>query len=68
MSPKLDVTAPEVRLFALQHRAKDELAITQTEIPQLRTISERLERETRMHLVPAEGALPYRTFYQYIAC
>ncbi len=20
-----------------------------------------------MHLVPAEGALPYRTFYQYIA-
>jgi phenylalanine-4-hydroxylase len=33
----------------------------------LRTISERLERETNMHLVPAEGALPYRTFYEYIA-
>ncbi len=25
------------------------------------------ERETNMHLVPAEGALPYRTFYEYIA-
>ena len=37
------------------------------EIPQLRTLSERLERETNMHLVPAEGALPYRTFYEYIA-
>jgi phenylalanine-4-hydroxylase len=25
-----------------------------------------VQRETNMHLVPAEGALPYRTFYQYI--
>jgi phenylalanine-4-hydroxylase len=48
-------------------KAKRDLAITETEIPQLRTISERLERETNMHLVPAEGALPYRTFYEYIA-
>lgn len=48
-------------------RAKNDLAITEDEIPQLRTISERLERETNMHLVPAEGALPYRTFYEYIA-
>jgi phenylalanine-4-hydroxylase len=48
-------------------RAKDDLAITETEIPQLRTISARLGRETNMHLVPAEGALPYRTFYEYIA-
>jgi phenylalanine-4-hydroxylase len=48
-------------------KAKQDLAITETEIPQLRTISERLERETNMHLVPAEGALPYRTFYEYIA-
>jgi phenylalanine-4-hydroxylase len=48
-------------------KAKEALAITQEEIPQLRTISERLERETHMHLVPAEGALPYRTFYEYIA-
>lgn len=47
--------------------AKRRLAITREEIPQLRHLSERLQRETNMHLVPAEGALPYRTFYQYIA-
>jgi phenylalanine-4-hydroxylase len=46
--------------------AKRDLAINQQEIPQLRTLSERVQRETNMHLVPAEGALPYRTFYQYI--
>lgn len=46
--------------------AKRDLAITETEIPQLRHISARIERETNMHLVPAEGALPYRIFYQYI--
>lgn len=46
--------------------AKRELAINQCEIPQLRTLSERVQRETDMHLVPAEGALPYRTFYLYI--
>ena len=66
VSPKLD----ELHLkhaCAIYLKAKDDLAITQTEIPQLRTLSERLERETNMHLVPAEGALPYRTFYEYIA-
>ncbi len=52
---------------AMYNRAKADLAITETEIPQLRPVSERLGRETNMHLVPAEGALPYRTFYQYIA-
>jgi phenylalanine-4-hydroxylase len=52
---------------AMYLKAKDDLAINQTEIPQLRPISQRLERETNMHLVPAEGALPYRTFYEYIA-
>jgi len=46
--------------------AKRDLSINQEEIPQLRTLSERVQRETNMHLVPAEGALPYRTFYQYI--
>ncbi len=46
--------------------AKRALAITRDEIPQLRYLSERLTRETDMHLVPAEGALPYRTFYEYI--
>jgi phenylalanine-4-hydroxylase len=47
--------------------AKRELGISTTEIPQLRLLSQRLEQETGMHLVPAEGALPYRTFYSYIA-
>jgi phenylalanine-4-hydroxylase len=48
-------------------QAKRCLGISQTEIPQLRHLSHRLERETNMHLVPAEGPLPYRTFYSYIA-
>jgi phenylalanine-4-hydroxylase len=48
-------------------KAKRDLSITRDEIPQLRHLSERLTRETNMHLVPAEGALPYRTFYEYIA-
>jgi phenylalanine-4-hydroxylase len=47
--------------------AKRELAINETDVPQLRDISERLQATTQMHLVPAEGALPYRTFYGYIA-
>ena len=66
VSPKLD----ELHLqYACQIylAAKRELAITRDEIPQLRHLSDRLRRETNMHLVPAEGALPYRTFYQYIA-
>jgi phenylalanine-4-hydroxylase len=47
--------------------AKRQLAITRDEIPQLRHLSDRVQRETNMHLIPAEGALPYRTFYEYIA-
>ncbi len=46
--------------------AKDVLGISSKEIPQLRLLSDRVERETRMHLVPAEGPLAYRTFYGYI--
>src|SRR5262245_60456781 len=65
VSPKLDELhvrhASQIYL-----RAKRDLAITQDEIPQLRHLSEHLQRETNMHLVPAEGALPYKTFYQYI--
>ncbi len=66
VSPKLDELHQKYacRIYL---DAKRELGITQQEIPQLRFLSERLERETNMHLVPAEGALPYRTFYQYIA-
>jgi phenylalanine-4-hydroxylase len=52
---------------AIYLKAKRDLAITEDAIPQLRTISDQLQRVTQMHLVPAEGALPYRTFYRYIA-
>ncbi len=66
VSPRLDELhvkhASEIYL-----KAKRELAITEGEIPQLRTLSERVSRATNMHLVPAEGALPYRTFYESIA-
>jgi phenylalanine-4-hydroxylase len=66
VSPKLDELhvkyASEIYL-----KAKHDLAITRDEIPQLRHLSERTQRETNIHLVPAEGALPYRTFYEYIA-
>src|SRR5262245_34699040 len=66
VSPKLDELHEK---FATQIylSAKRELAITREEIPQLRHLSERVRRETNMHLVPAEGALPYRIFYEYIA-
>lgn len=48
-------------------QSKKALGISETEIPQLRHLSKRLQHETRMQLVPAEGPLPYRTFYSYIA-
>jgi phenylalanine-4-hydroxylase len=66
VSPKLDELHVK-HASAMYLAAKRDLSITQHEIPQLRHLSERLERETRMHLVPAEGALPYRIFYEYIA-
>lgn len=65
VSPKLDELHIQYA-SSMYLKAKRELAITQTEIPQLRFLSDRLRQETNMHLVPAEGALPYRTFYEYI--
>jgi len=65
VSPKLD-ELHQKHACAIYLRAKRDLSITQNEIPQLRHLSDRLRRETNMHLVPAEGALPYRTFYEYI--
>jgi len=81
--PLIDYTPEESRIWrevsarldALHRRhacaiyldAKEALGISTTEIPQLRHLSDRLERETQMHLVPAEGPLPYRIFYSYIA-
>jgi len=66
VSPKLDELHVQYacRIYL---DAKRELAITRDEIPQLRHLSDRVQRETNMPLVPAEGALPYRTFYEYIA-
>ena len=66
VSPKLDELhqrhASEIYL-----KAKRDLAITEDVVPQLRHLSDRVKRETDMHLTPAEGALPYRTFYESIA-
>jgi phenylalanine-4-hydroxylase len=65
VSPKLD----ELHLkhaSSIYLNAKRALGISQNTIPQLRYLSEQLKRTTRMHLVPAEGPLPYRTFYSYI--
>src|SRR5262249_36947427 len=66
VSPKLDELHVQYA-SQIYLKAKRELAITPDEIPQLRYLSERLQCETNMHLVPAEGALPYRTFYEFIA-
>ena len=66
VSPKLDEL--HVRYACrIYLDAKRQLAITRDEIPQLRHLSDRVQRETNVHLVPAEGALPYRTFYECIA-
>ena len=81
--PLIDYTAEETRIWQevtpklddlhRQHAcsiyldAKDALGISTRQIPQLRALSDRLRRETEMHLVPAEGPLAYRTFYGYIA-
>ena len=81
--PLIDYTAEETHIWcavaaqldelhrthacALYIQAKDALGISTTGVPQLRHLSARLERATRMHLVPAEGPLAYRTFYGYIA-
>ncbi|MBI2808170.1 MAG: hypothetical protein HYX68_24555 [Planctomycetes bacterium] len=66
VSPKLDELHRQ-HACSIYLDAKDALGISATEIPQLRLLSDRLERETQMHLVPAEGPLAYRTFYSYIA-
>jgi phenylalanine-4-hydroxylase len=66
VSPKLD-ELHRAHACSLYLEAKDALGISTREIPQLRDLSARLERETQMHLIPAEGPLAYRTFYSYIA-
>lgn len=65
VSPKL-AELHQKHASSIYLQAKKALGISQTEIPQLRALSEQLMQATQMHLVPAEGPLPYRTFYSYI--
>ena len=66
VSPKLD-DLHRRHASGIYLRAKDDLGIASDRIPQLRHLSGQLERMSGMHLVPAEGFIPYRTFYSYIA-
>jgi phenylalanine-4-hydroxylase len=81
--PLIDYTAEEQRIWRevtpkldelhVKHagqiylRAKRELEISEKDLPQLRHLSAYLQQASGMHLVPAEGPIPYRTFYRYIA-
>ena len=66
VTPKLDELHGATRA-SVYLKAKRELKISEDRIPQLRHLSERLQEVSGMHLVPAEGPIPYRTFYSYIA-
>ena len=66
VTPKLD-ELHACHASAVYLDAKRELKISEDRIPQLRHLSEHLEQVSGMHLVPAEGPIPYRTFYSYIA-
>ena len=66
VSPKLDELHRQ-HASSIYLQAKRVLGISEHEIPQLRRLSEHLGRLSEMHLVPAEGPIPYRTFYSYIA-
>jgi phenylalanine-4-hydroxylase len=66
VSPKLDELHMR-HASRIYLDAKRDLGISEREIPQLRHLSAQLERISGMHLVPAEGPIPYRTFYSYIA-
>jgi phenylalanine-4-hydroxylase len=66
VSPRLD--ALHVRHASrIYLRAKRELGISETEIPQMRQLSQVVRDRTGMYLVPAEGPIAYRIFYGYIA-
>jgi phenylalanine-4-hydroxylase len=66
VSPQLDALH-RTHASAIYLQAKRDLGISDSEIPQLRQLSDRLRQMSDMHLVPAEGPIPYRTFYSYIA-
>jgi phenylalanine-4-hydroxylase len=64
--PKLDALHAQ-HASAIYLQAKRDLGISEDDIPQLRSLSTQLETISGMRLVPAEGPIPYRTFYSYIA-
>ena len=66
VTPKLDELHARYA-SSIYLNAKRELRISEQEIPQLRHLSAHLREVSGMHLVPAEGPIPYRTFYTYIA-
>jgi phenylalanine-4-hydroxylase len=66
VSPKLDALHVK-HASRIYLEAKRQLGISEDVIPQLRDLSVQLEGISGMHLVPAEGPIPYRTFYSYIA-
>jgi phenylalanine-4-hydroxylase len=66
VSPKLDALHVQ-HASRIYLQAKRDLGISAQEIPQLRHLSGQLQQISGMHLVPAEGPIPYRTFYSYIA-
>ena len=66
VTPKLDELHTQYA-SSIYLKAKRELRISEQEIPQLRHLSAHLRDVSGMHLVPAEGPIPYRTFYTYIA-
>jgi phenylalanine-4-hydroxylase len=81
--PIIDYTSEETRIWrevapalgrlhaehasAIYLQAKRDLRISEDHIPQLRDLSAHLQRVSGMRLVPAEGPIPYKTFYSYIA-
>lgn len=66
VSPQLDALHRE-HASAVYLDARDRLGISAAAIPQVRHLSGQLQALSGMHLVPAEGPIPYRTFYSYIA-
>ena len=66
VTPRLDALHVQ-HASAIYLRAKRDLGISEDDIPQLRHLSATIEARSGMHLVPAEGPIPYRTFYSYIA-
>lgn len=65
VSPQLDELHVKYA-SSIYMRAKRTLGISPHTIPQLKHLSDRLKPVTNMHLVPAEGPIPYRVFYTYI--